>query len=852
MRPAWASKGTGSFGTPKAVDAGPEVQEHIQAKIDAGNGDGNQGSLRGVWSGGTGVAGATFRAVTLSAFQQSTGRKSIVRLAPDQLLAIRRTTKVNHTIIDKLPKEIVSENSDAAGKSTDDRSAHRMWHDVASGGSRGAGRRTVTGKGESSPGFGPQGSGPSDGLGRWGGTNTQPSGFGNGGWRRGQAAAAGAFGSGSGVGGGSGISGSAPTSALSTSGLGSKRSPVQRGLGEPPEEGLGGLGAFSLGAPAGIQGSGPDGGGSWRRGLKVGDVAPSQQSMSGRTMESALASDSNEYDDFDGTMDLSGLSMAALEFELEKRKMHDLFAGGEGDGLRDGGLGSGLDSVAETSGSGLGGGLEDFPKREAVRPPRQQQPQAQQPQMQRLQQHSLHVTDPQVMHGQLDASIPRFFGGILTGGDGPTSFAAPAPPSDDWFYKDPSGNVQGPFSGDLMRQWYSQGCFDSVPNLPLRNGTTGTFEPLSGMFQSGQMFRPAMSSHSPILHHHQQRMQLQQHHLQQQQLQQEVAKATQAAEEAQRELALRQAQEEAERARAEKELEEQKAELERQERERVAAAAERAEAKREEEKATPPASGKDAGALASESRASAWGKASNGHGDGSAAGSILDIQAQESKQASQLKAMLGMERVGSDLSSSGSSGSGASVWGVAAYGPERARSLVSGTVPAGALSMKTSLADIQAEEAQAAAARAVAQPKVSGGHWAAMAAGQGGASQGAWSGESSATRVAFAGSQQQSNKPLPVRILSAPLRGIMQQPSSERPLQIAPVSRAPQQSFSTMDGSVYAPQGSKRGAVSVVATAGRSAQANKVRFSLFLSSDISVGFTLLNFFNRRHNCPLIG
>ena len=52
--------------------------------------------------------------------------------------------------------------------------------------------------------------------------------------------------------------------------------------------------------------------------------------------------------------------------------------------------------------------------------------------------------------------------------------------NNEWYYKDDfSGNVEGPFTGARMSQWHSQGCFDSVPNLPLRQGESGGFYPLS-------------------------------------------------------------------------------------------------------------------------------------------------------------------------------------------------------------------------------------------------------------------------------------------------------------------------------------------------------------------------------------
>ena len=50
-------------------------------------------------------------------------------------------------------------------------------------------------------------------------------------------------------------------------------------------------------------------------------------------------------------------------------------------------------------------------------------------------------------------------------GGGPAAAPAPAPPPDVWFYKDPSGNEQGPFAAPKLLKWVEQGYFSS--DLPV-------------------------------------------------------------------------------------------------------------------------------------------------------------------------------------------------------------------------------------------------------------------------------------------------------------------------------------------------------------------------------------------------
>ncbi|KAI9331571.1 hypothetical protein BDR26DRAFT_870035 [Obelidium mucronatum] len=49
----------------------------------------------------------------------------------------------------------------------------------------------------------------------------------------------------------------------------------------------------------------------------------------------------------------------------------------------------------------------------------------------------------------------------------------------NWFYKDPVGNVQGPFSTDQMQDWYSKNFFSE--DLPIKREQDILFEPLSNL-----------------------------------------------------------------------------------------------------------------------------------------------------------------------------------------------------------------------------------------------------------------------------------------------------------------------------------------------------------------------------------
>ncbi|KAG1384865.1 hypothetical protein G6F61_000053 [Rhizopus arrhizus] len=63
----------------------------------------------------------------------------------------------------------------------------------------------------------------------------------------------------------------------------------------------------------------------------------------------------------------------------------------------------------------------------------------------------------------------------------PPGIAAKKPEDFKWFYRDPSGQVQGPFEAREMQEWYKAGFFS--PTLLLRRDDETVFEPLMAIIQ---------------------------------------------------------------------------------------------------------------------------------------------------------------------------------------------------------------------------------------------------------------------------------------------------------------------------------------------------------------------------------
>lgn len=100
--------------------------------------------------------------------------------------------------------------------------------------------------------------------------------------------------------------------------------------------------------------------------------------------------------------------------------------------------------------------------------------------------------------GGLGNDAPAFKSDALFGGSNAATTAAATPPSSElsglnsssnarkpeeikWFYRDPSGQVQGPFEAQEMQDWYKAGFF--TPTLMLRRDDEAVFEPLMVLTQ---------------------------------------------------------------------------------------------------------------------------------------------------------------------------------------------------------------------------------------------------------------------------------------------------------------------------------------------------------------------------------
>lgn len=116
--------------------------------------------------------------------------------------------------------------------------------------------------------------------------------------------------------------------------------------------------------------------------------------------------------------------------------------------------------------------------------------------------------------GGLGSDVSAFKSDALFGGsNGLPGSAPPAPPSSDlsdlssspsarkpedikWFYRDPSGQVQGPFTAQEMQDWYKAGFF--IPTLMLRRDDETHFEPLMVLTQKvGNEDQPFLTPRPP-------------------------------------------------------------------------------------------------------------------------------------------------------------------------------------------------------------------------------------------------------------------------------------------------------------------------------------------------------------------
>jgi hypothetical protein len=699
FRPAWSKDG-GTFGTPKAADAGTSsTNDFAQLSLSGPGGPplGNHNippssssttsnsKLDSFSSWGTSNLGG-------DNFDRPRTKKAVIRLNRDEILALRKpSSKVIAEVVEKLPPEVLSipPLEPECSKPLDERAIHRIWHDQPRNKSGSAPRQPGQGRGRGgSPNTGPVNtrwspqSGPASSslnsvpsIGG-GGMNTMAMG----GWKRGQTLS------------NPGAPGSTMGNVLgSNSGTWGKK-PVK-----PTDPG-----SFFLGA-GGMSESTDAGGGSWTRGLKLSDQGLDDK------LEQDDAADFYDDDD-DDNLDLAGLSSTALQFELEKQKMQGMYQ----ETPNQGGVNATFASLFNSAGT---------------------------------------TTESSDTSVRVDSMLAV---STIETTQKPPSPPAPSPPapsttdSNSWFYLDPNGLVQGPFKGEQMKLWHKLRYFEPTPNLPVRNGPVGEFTPLSELPNAFEEYGGGgdnQSSQEAANKKAEEERQQQEHRERERQIQE--ARAREEEEEKQRrEQALfkQQQAEQAERARKEEQdrreaAEAQAIQLQRWEMERDAkhaaeeerrrlqkaaldalmekqAADERAEQLQRQQmqnrKNNEIASSSQVEVERSRSEAEiaadqkkAWGNGVSSPSSTSA-GNLAEIQqAEESarSESEQLKLMLGM--------GGGGGQHGGKVWGATNTAPKSAPVADKGNVK--------SLLDIQAEEQRAAAMRKKSEPARAGGHWAALA-----------------------------------------------------------------------------------------------------------------------------------
>lgn len=73
-----------------------------------------------------------------------------------------------------------------------------------------------------------------------------------------------------------------------------------------------------------------------------------------------------------------------------------------------------------------------------------------------------------------------------------TNSKAPVAPLIEWFYRDPQGDTQGPFSSNDMSEWYKAGYFQE--NLMVRRSIDNTFTPLGHLVKIFGAARPFITA----------------------------------------------------------------------------------------------------------------------------------------------------------------------------------------------------------------------------------------------------------------------------------------------------------------------------------------------------------------------
>ncbi|KAG5667580.1 hypothetical protein PVAND_015557 [Polypedilum vanderplanki] len=91
---------------------------------------------------------------------------------------------------------------------------------------------------------------------------------------------------------------------------------------------------------------------------------------------------------------------------------------------------------------------------------------------------------------QMDKMVENFVAHLIMDDD--SSLKQPPPPIIEWFYRDPQGDTQGPFSSSDMSEWYKAGYFQE--SLMVRRSIDSTFVPLGQLVKVFGALRPFIAA----------------------------------------------------------------------------------------------------------------------------------------------------------------------------------------------------------------------------------------------------------------------------------------------------------------------------------------------------------------------
>lgn len=93
---------------------------------------------------------------------------------------------------------------------------------------------------------------------------------------------------------------------------------------------------------------------------------------------------------------------------------------------------------------------------------------------------------------QMDKMVENFVAHLIMDDDTSSSVKQPPAPIIEWFYRDPQGDTQGPFSSSDMSEWYKAGYFQE--NLMVRRSIDSSFTPLGHLVKIFGPSRPFITA----------------------------------------------------------------------------------------------------------------------------------------------------------------------------------------------------------------------------------------------------------------------------------------------------------------------------------------------------------------------